>query len=451
MFRLLRLFSVISFICIVVTAALLTLFYRKETIRETVRLAQVGNLALAQATLIAVRSELDGFLAIAAGVGPQELPAQRLSARITEVLSEVRRDALVVKVKLYNRRGMIAYSTERSQIGQNQAGNSGFMSAVNGRVSSTLKYHDVFSRFADTAADANLMQTYIPVRNAATGSIEGVFEIYTDVTPLVSANERAVFVILAGVGLILMALYTVLILVIRRARRVIESQQNTISERTAALETLSAAMLRSDEMEKKKVAFGLHEGVAQTLSAVKVRIENSLNQIDASKPNDGSLSSIVPVLQSTIRDVQSIATRLRPSSLDDLGLLPTIDWFCREFERQHPEISIEQDISLRENDTPKPLKVVIYRIVESVLTSIHRYESADNIELKLKLTAGVLTLTIDSTARDSLYAATANRDSDFALQMRFAEAQERTSLSGGRFRISRNKSGGVALRAAWAA
>lgn len=451
MFRLLRLFSVISFVCIVVTAALLTLFYRQETIRETVRLAQVGNLALAQATLIAVRSELDEFLAVATGVGPQEPAVQRLSARITDVLSEVRRDALVVKVKLYNRRGMVAFSTERSQIGQNQAGSAGFMSAVNGRVASILKYHDVFSRFTDVTADANLMQTYIPVRNAATGSIEGVFEIYTDVSPLVSANERAVFVILAGVGLMLLALDAVLILVIRRARRVIQSQQNTISERTAALETLSAAMLRSEEMEKKKVAAGLHEGVAQTLSAIKVRIENSLNQIDASEANDRSLSSIVPVLQSTIRDVQSIATGLRPSSLDDLGLLPTIDWFCREFEHLHPEITIEQDISLRENDTPKPLKVVIYRIVESVLTNIQRYESADSIELQLKLVAGVLTLTIDTTARDSLYAATATRDSDFALQMRFAEAQERANLSGGRFHITRNKSGGVALRAAWAA
>lgn len=451
MFKLLRLFSVISFVCIVSTAALLTLFYRQEMIRETVRLAQVGNLALAQATLIAVRPELDNYLAIAAGVGPQERAAQRLSARVTEVLNEVRRDALVVKVKLYNRRGMVTFSTDRTQIGQNQAGGAGFMSAVNGRVASILNYYDVFSRFAGVAVDANLMQTYIPVRNAATGSVEGVFEIYTDVTPLVSANERAVFVILAGVGLILLALYAVLILVIRRARRVIESQQNTISERTAALETLSAAMLRSEETEKKKVAVGLHEGVAQTLSAIKVRIENSLSQIDAGKANQGSLASIIPVLQDAIKDVQSIATGLRPSSLDDLGLLPTIDWFCREFENLHAEITIDQEISLQENDTPGPLKIVIYRIVESALTNIHRYENTDKIKLELMLAAGMITLIIDSTARDSLYAAAAGRGTDFALRMRFAEAQERTSLSGGTFSITRNKSGGVTLRAAWTA
>lgn len=448
-FKLLRLFSVISFLCILLTTALLTLSYRQETIRETVHLAQVGNLALAQATLIAVRPELDNFLAIAARVGAQELAVQRLSARITEVLNEVKHDAIVVKVKTYNRRGMVTFATDRDQIGQIQSGNARFRSAVNGRIASSIIYHDTFDPFDGGALDANLMHTYIPVRNAATDSIEGVFEIYTDVTPLVAANERAVFVILSGVGLILLLLYAVLILVVHQARKVIESQQRTISERTTALESLSAEMLRSDEMARKELAAGLHEGLAQTLAAVKVRIENSLDKIAASQSNDASLASMVPALQNAIKEVQAIATGLRPSSLDDLGLLSTIDWFCREFEHLHPEITIEQEISLQEVDTPAPLRIVIYRIVESIFRNIARYENTDKIELELRRSNGAITLEIESTACDSAYAAAEDRGSEFELKVRFAEAHERATLTGGAFSAARNRTGGVTMRASW--
>jgi signal transduction histidine kinase len=167
--------------------------------------------------------------------------------------------------------------------------------------------------------------------------------------------------------------------------------------------------------------------------------------------NDESLASIIPVLQSAINDVQTIATGLRPSSLDELGLLPTIDWFCREFELLHPAIGVEAEIAVHEIDVPSPLKIVIYRIVESAFTNIARHDNTDQIELALRLDDGAITLTIDDTSRDSRYAGTAERDTGSDLQSSFAEAQERTTLSGGSFTIARSKSGGVALHASWAA
>jgi PAS domain S-box-containing protein len=251
--------------------------------------------------------------------------------------------------------------------------------------------------------------------------------------------------------------------------------EDEIRERTGALEMLSAKMLSGDEMEKKKLAFGLHEGLAQTLITIKMRIEYKLAQFAASKAHDESLASIIPLLQSVIKDVQAIATGLRPSSLDELGLLPTIDWFCREFERLHPAIGVEEEISVHEKDVPAPLKIVIYRIIESAFTNIARYESTDRIALALQLEHGVITLAIDDTSQDSRYAATTERDTDSDpharfgeaqadrrrarraerrdsdLQARFGEAKERTTLSGGSFTIARSKAGGVTLRASWAA
>jgi two-component system, NarL family, sensor kinase len=470
MLKFLRLFLVISLTSIVVTTALLTLVYRYVTIRATDNLTQASSLALAQAALLSVRPELDEYLAIASGAGSQEFAAQRLAARITQVAKEMMRNnpGPVVRVNLFNRVGVVIFSTDSDRIGQNQSDSSGFKSAINGRISNNLVYRDIFSGF-DTETKAahlapNLMETYVPVRAGPKESIDAVFESYTDVSPLVSQNQNAAFIVMMGVGLVLLVLYGVLILVVRRALKAaesqqhpvvgpgleaIKSQQHSISERTAALEMLAAKLLRSDEMEKKKLAFGLHEGLAQTLLTIKVRVERKLAQFAANKTHDESLASIVPLLQSAIEDVRTIATGLRPSSLDELGLLPTIDWFCREFERLHPAIVVAEVISVQEYDVPAPLKIVVYRIIESAFTNIARYENTDQIGLALQLEDGAIALAIDDTSQDSRYAATAERDTDSDLQLSFGEAQERTTLSGGSFAVARGKAGGVALRASW--
>jgi signal transduction histidine kinase len=295
------------------------------------------------------------------------------------------------------------------------------------------------------------METYIPIRTGAAGAIQGVFEIYTDMSALVLRNERAVFTILAGVGLVLALLYGALVLVVRRARDVIESQQRIISERSAALETLSAQMLSGAEMEKRKLAVGLHEGIAQTLAAIRIRLEHSLERIAGRDREVEPLASVIPVLQEAIEQVKAIATGLRPSSLDELGLLPTIDWLCREFARRHPQIRVAQDISLEEEDTPGPLKIVIYRIIESVLRDSEGAENTERIVLCLRLAEGTLSLAVEETPRDSRYASASARGAHADLQLQFAEAKERTTLSGGTFSASRDKAGGVTLRASWKA
>lgn len=228
-FRPLRIAAIVSLLCVIVTTALLTQSYRRELIRETVHLAQVGNLALAQATLNAIRPEIDAYLALAAHVEPQEIAMRELSARLTQLLDAMRGDAALAKVKLYNRRGLVIFSTDHDQIGQNESGNARFRLALNGQANSNLKYHDLFDLVDGAAKDTNLIGTYVPVRVATTGSIEAVFEIYTDATPFVAANERALFTILAGAAMILLLLGAVIVMLVWQANKAMESRQHPTS------------------------------------------------------------------------------------------------------------------------------------------------------------------------------------------------------------------------------
>jgi signal transduction histidine kinase len=448
-FKLMRFYSLTSLAGFVVTAALLMLFVRQLVIEDIVQLAQRSNLALVNSILNSVKPDLVEYLAGVQDVVPRRPLEQQLPARLAATIVETMRDSSVVRIKVYNRRGIVVFSTKSKQIGDTQEDNAGFSSAIDGRVLSTVVYRDTFNRFDQATEEDNLMQTYVPVRGDPTKPISGVLEIYTDVTPLVYQNERTEFGLLALVGLLLAFLYGVLLLIMRHATRIIDSQQTTIRDRTATLEMLSAQMLKSGEMEKKRIASDLHEGLAQTLSAIKVYVERSREKNGSAEANTESLEQLVPVLQSAISEVQAIATELRPSSLDDLGLLPTIRWFCREFEQLHPAIRIEQKLALRESDLPVALKIVLYRIIESTLKNLVLYGDADQIRIDLQLTVRAIVLSIDDFPQDSTYTATATQAPAPDLQVQFVEARERTTLSGGIFSIGRNAAGGVKLQCSW--
>jgi signal transduction histidine kinase len=250
---------------------------------------------------------------------------------------------------------------------------------------------------------------------------------------------------MAGIGFILMLLYSALLLVVMRAKKVIEAQQMTIRERSEDLETLSIRLLAGTEAEKLKLALNLHDGLAQSLTAIKSRIEHGLERIPAEAAGNESINTALSALQGTIEEVQEMATELRPSSLDELGLLPTIRWLCREFQYLHPDIRIEQQISVQEQEIPEALKIVIYRIIEAVLHDIGDDPHRDQIRLSLQPNANAIILAIDDVPQELPSVKTVPNP-----RMRFSAAQERATLSGGAFSAAFNREGGITLHASWA-
>ncbi|WP_114970175.1 sensor histidine kinase [Rhodoferax ferrireducens] len=451
MFKLLRYYSAASLVAVLAAAVLLIWFYRQVAIQGIVQLAERSNMHLAKIAMDPIKPVLLEFLGTAADLHPGNASPPPLPSELARSIKTLMQDKFIVKIKIYNRQGVVAFSTKPAEIGFDRSDNQGVIAAIAGGVGNALVYRDTFNSFDGVTEKDNLMQTYLPVRAGPAEPILGVFELYADVNDLVHQTERTEFIIMAGAILILSALYAVLIVIVRRANDTIELQQRTIRERTETLELLSAHMLKSEESQKKRIAFELHEGLAQTLSAAKLLVESGrdrrvCNAAAAAK----CVRSIIPVLQDAIQEVRTIATDLRPASLDDLGLLPTINWFCREFEQRHPGIRIERQIPLREHDIPTPLKVILYRIIASVLDDMTQHTNAGRIHLALGLNDNALILLIDDTAAEALDE-TAPPPTHIKPQLRaeFARMEELATLSGGVFSAKRHLNGGTTLRAAW--
>jgi signal transduction histidine kinase len=421
------------------------LFYREVTIQWITQLAEKSNTALAQTALNSIRPALMRYLDAEASANLQGAAPQKFPAELAAAIENVMRDTPVIRFKIYNRKGVVAFSSNASQIGSDQSRNAGFMAAISGTIASSLIYRDRFNPFDKITEEDNLLQSYIPVRRSPDEPIQGVFEIYTDVNQMVRENEYFLFIILLGGELIMATLFATLVLVVRRANQHLDRQQQGIRKRAATLEILSNRLLDSDEQEKKKIAFELHEGLAQTLAAIKTNVENSRFLIGTGNENAKALESIVPVIQGAIQEVRSIATELRPSSLDDLGLTPTIKWFCREFERLHPGTEVELALPDAEEKIPAALKIVIYRIIESAFGNIAEHAHAHWIQLALQVENDTVALKISGTTEDS----PARQEQRPDLQLRFAEAQERTLLSSGIFSATQDLIGKITLTSSW--
>jgi signal transduction histidine kinase len=448
MFKLLRFYSVASLIAVLSTAVLLTWFYRQVAIQGIVHLAERGNMNLAQLAMNPIKPALLAFLDTTSDLRPGSagpaLPLE-LARAISAVMQE---DHFIARIKIYNPQGLVVFSTTPAQLGDDQSRNEGFIAAIRGGVGSELVYRDTFNSFDGVTEEDNLMQTYLPIRAGPAEPIRGVFELYGDVNNLMHQTERTQVIVMTGAFFILLALYAVLILIVRHANGTIERQQRTITERTETLALLADHMLKTEESQKQKIAFELHEGVAQTLAALKLKAESRQNDPKANDARLGSPDSIIPMLQEAIQEVRSIATDLRPASLDDLGLLPTIDWLCREFEQRQSGIRIERRISLEERDIPAPLKGILYRIIMSALGDMAQQPNTRQIELVLRVYDNVLSLLINDQATMET-ADTPLTDIKPQLHAGFARMEELTTLSGGAFTASHHPDGGTTLRAEW--
>ena len=161
------------------------------------------------------------------------------------------------------------------------------------------------------------------------------------------------------------------------------------------LRHLSFQLLAAQENERKWIAQELHDSIGQTLVAVKFALERKISQSGTGKAPPGiSMEDILAMVQSGVEETRRIMTNLRPSMLDDLGILATINWFCREFQRVYPHLELHRDIEVEEKEVPSQLKIVIFRILQEGMNNVAKHSRAKAVFLSLDKTPQTIELEI---------------------------------------------------------
>jgi PAS domain S-box-containing protein len=213
---------------------------------------------------------------------------------------------------------------------------------------------------------------------------------------------------------------------------------------------LSAKILNAQEEERKYIALELHDGLGQELSAVKFKLEHILKDMegDAHLNCMLSLEGLVPLVQEAIVEVRRLQRDLRPSILDDLGILATISWILREFESVHTDIQLDRCIKIQESDVPDSLKIVIYRILREALNNVAKHSQASKVRVLLNNNGHSLELLI----KDNGIGFDAQEIDSKKWTYRglgLVGMNERASLSGGSYFIDTNRGKGTTIRILW--
>jgi PAS domain S-box-containing protein len=219
--------------------------------------------------------------------------------------------------------------------------------------------------------------------------------------------------------------------------------EEELHESENRLRLLSSQLLTVQEAERKRIAREIHDSIGQTLAAIKFGLENKLSQMGAGAPPPGiSIENIISLAQNGIEESRRIQMDLRPSILDDLGILATIGWFTREFQKVYSHISVEKQISVEENEIPDSLKTALFRVMQEAMNNVAKHSKADLVRLTLRKMEGRIKLSIEDNG--------AGFDQESIKQgLGLTSMRERTELSGGTFAVDSIPGKGTTIQAQW--
>jgi signal transduction histidine kinase len=226
--------------------------------------------------------------------------------------------------------------------------------------------------------------------------------------------------------------------------------EDALAHSREQLRLLSSQLLVTQEEERRKIARELHDSIGQSLAAIKFNVENVLGEMDRHHAAGmvNSLERIIPVVQNAMEEARRIYTGLRPSCLDDLGIIATISWFSREFQKTYTNIWIDQHIDVEEEDIPEPLKIVIFRIVQEALNNIARHSEAEWVNLSFVRKDGFIQLTIEDNGNGfDLDSPPVKGKHEKGLGI--TGMKERTKLAGGVFSIESVIGEGTTIHTSW--
>lgn len=168
-----------------------------------------------------------------------------------------------------------------------------------------------------------------------------------------------------------------------------------VADARSQLKGLSARLVQAQEDERRALSRELHDEVGQSLSAVLIELRNLSTGLGvrSGEQTRNHVDTIKGLVENSVRVVRNMALLLRPSMLDDLGLIPALKWQARESaKRTSMDVSVATE--LETDELPDEYKTCIYRVVQEALHNCERHAHATAVRIRVEQKQNRLTLII---------------------------------------------------------
>ncbi len=161
------------------------------------------------------------------------------------------------------------------------------------------------------------------------------------------------------------------------------------------LRKLTGLRMQLQEESVRSLSRELHDGVGQVLTAIKMdlaMIERAME--DEAAPLRVRVREVREQVMSLVQEIRTMSQLLRPSMLDDFGLVPTLQWLTERFS-DRTRVAVELRTPEPELRLPGAIEVLLYRVTQEALTNIMKHAQAHHVEIELRVGAAEVALSIE--------------------------------------------------------
>ncbi|WP_280769874.1 histidine kinase [Salipaludibacillus daqingensis] len=198
-------------------------------------------------------------------------------------------------------------------------------------------------------------------------------------------------------------------------------------------EKLLERLIYAQEEERKRIARELHDETSQSLTSILVSLK-LLKQKMIDDSHSEEIDQIKQVARHTLEEIHYISYSLRPSVLDDLGLIAAIERYTEEFMGKYSIDIDTQVMGFKSLRLPTVIEVTIYRVIQEALTNIARHAKAENVSIILEAGEKTLSIIIEDDGI-GFNVKEINHQDTLKKHLGLKGMQERVELIGGKFYI----------------
>jgi len=203
------------------------------------------------------------------------------------------------------------------------------------------------------------------------------------------------------------------------------------------LKELSKRLVEAEEQERRAISRELHDEVGQSLTALLIDVENLAGISSGEGAFRQGLQRIKTLAENCVNEVRNMALLLRPSMLDDLGLIAALDWQAREVSKRTGMLVDMKDENVPDN-LPEEYKTCVYRVVQEALNNCSKHAYAKNVRVLVRQEPNHLRVSVEDDGKGF--------DASRVRGLGLVGMGERVSQLGGVLKVESDPTRGTCLR-----